>query len=147
MAANGFCLRRQVNKRENDIKKIQVQKEISKPLFNFELLRSEEEDAEKLSIGQVTTRTDCAYDSFATRVDVRRHSCESCKTPQANMTYPVDLKDLVVEKKRNIKKNKVVHLVEGLSKKKTAVVVEDEDEVDHIINEHRRIASLTMATP
>ena len=63
------------------------------------------------------------------------------------MTYPVDLKDLVVEKKRNIKKNKVVHLVEGLSKKKTAVVVEDEDEVDHIINEHRRIASLTMATP
>ena len=35
-------LLRQVNKRENDLKKIKVQKEISKPLFNFELLRSEE---------------------------------------------------------------------------------------------------------
>ena len=35
-------LLRQVNKRENDIKKIKVQKEISKPLFNFELLRSDE---------------------------------------------------------------------------------------------------------
>ena len=62
------------------------------------------------------------------------------------MTYSVDLKDLVVEQKRNIKKNKVVHLVEGLSKKKNAIVVKDEDKVDHIINEHGRIASLTMAS-
>ena len=45
-------LLRQVNKREKDIKKIKVQKEISNPLFNFELLRSEEEGAENLSIGQ-----------------------------------------------------------------------------------------------
>ena len=45
-------LLRQVNKRENDIKKIKVQKEILKPLFNFELLRSKEEGAENLSIGQ-----------------------------------------------------------------------------------------------
>ena len=36
--------------------------------------------------------------------------------------------------------------VEGFSKKKNAIVVKDEDEVDHIINEHRRIASLTMAS-
>ena len=53
---------------------------------------------------------------------------------------------VVVEKKRNIKKNKVVHLVAGLSKKKNAIVVKDEDEVDHIINERWRIASLTMAS-
>ena len=33
-------LLRQVKKRENDIKKIKVKKEISKPYFNFELLRS-----------------------------------------------------------------------------------------------------------
>ena len=59
-------LLRQVNKRQNDIRKIKVQKEISKPPFNFELLRSEEEGAEKLSIG--SHHTDCAYDSFATRV-------------------------------------------------------------------------------
>ena len=52
------------------------------------------------------------------------------------MTYSVDLKDLVVEKKRNIKKHKVVHFVEGLSKKKNAIVVK----------EHQRIASLTMAS-
>ena len=30
-----ICLLRQVNKRENDIKKIKVQNDIPKPLFNF----------------------------------------------------------------------------------------------------------------
>ena len=50
------------------------------------------------------------------------------------------------EEAQHIKKNKVVHLVEGLSKKKSAIVVKDEDEVDQIINEHRRIASPTMAS-
>ena len=141
-------LLRQVNKRENDIKKIKVQKEISKPLFNFELLRSEE-GAENLSIGQSPhgqTVHMIRSPPESSKDDVRRHTCESCKSPQANMTYSVDLKDLVVEKKRNIKKNKVVHFVEGFSKKKNAIVVKDEDEVDHIINEHRRIASLTMAS-
>ena len=34
----------------------------------------------------------------------------------------------------------------GSQQKKNAIVVKDEDEVDHIINEHRRIASLTMAS-
>ena len=62
------------------------------------------------------------------------------------MTYSVDLEDLVAEKKRNIKKNRVEELVEGLSKKKNATVVKNEDEVDHIINEHRRIASVTRAS-
>ena len=111
--------------------------------FNFELLRSEEEGAENLSIGQSPhgqTVHMIRSPPESSKDDVRRH------TPQANMTYSVGLKDLVVEKKRNIKKNKVVHFVEGFSKKKNAIAVKDEDEVDHIINEHRRIASLTMAS-
>ena len=139
-------LLRQVNKRENDIKKIKVQNETSRPLFNFELLRSEEEGAENLSIGKSPhgqTVHMIRSPPESSKDDVRRHNCESCKTHQANMTY---LKDLVVEKKRNIKKNQVVHLVEGLSKKKNAIVVKDEDEVDHIINEHRRIALLIMVS-
>ena len=142
-------LLRQVNKRENDIKKIKVEKEISKPLFNFELLRSEEEGAANLSIGQSPhgqTVHMIRSPPESSKDDVRRHTCVSCKSPQANMTYSVGLKDLVVEKKCNIKKNKVVHFVEGFSKKKNAIVVKDEDEVDHIINEHRRVASLTMAS-
>ena len=102
-------LLRQVNKRENDIKKIKVHKEFSKLLFNFELLRSEEEGAENLSIGQsphgqivhmIRSPPESSKD------DVRRPNCERCKTPEANMTYSVDLKDLVVEKKRNIKKTR-----------------------------------------
>ena len=52
VSGSNIGLLRQVNKRENEIKKIKVQKEISKPLSNFELLRSEEEGAENLSIGQ-----------------------------------------------------------------------------------------------
>ena len=107
--------------------------EISKPLFNFELLRSEEEGAENLSIGQSPygqTVHMIRSPPESSKDDVRRPNYESCKTPEANMTYSVDLKDLVVEKRRNIKKNKVVHMVEGLSKKKNAIVVKDEDEVD-----------------
>ena len=95
-------LLRQVNKREKDIKKIKVQKEIFKPLFNFELLRSEEEGAENLSIGQSPhgqTVHMIRSPPESSKDDVRRHTCESCKSSQANMTYSVDFKDLVVEKK------------------------------------------------
>ena len=67
-----ICLLRQVNKRENDIKKIKVQKEISKPLFNFELLRSEEECAENLSPhGQTVHMIRSPPES--SKDDVRRH--------------------------------------------------------------------------
>ena len=77
-------LLRQVNKRETDIKKIKVQKEISKLLFNFEMLRCEEEGAENLSIGQSPhgqTVHKIRSPPESSKDDVRRHTCESCKSP------------------------------------------------------------------